>query len=319
MATFGEKLREARERKGLRLEDVSRTTRVRVPYLEALERDDFDALPQDVFVRGFVRMCADCLAVDRDSLVAEYRRERERQQPTWQEDARNDVTRQMSRILETPREADAEKSRDLVKFAGLAVVVLALVGVWWIGAGRWDEARLARVERETVTPASVDAVPPPPASKSDAPPQTETPIEEPAEPSSIAPPVEPKPKPEPEPKSESVVGRLSVPESGVGTGIEHRQLTGESDRFVEGTPVWFWTRVRGGTRGETIRHVWKHEGHGSSSVLLTLGGEHWRTQSRKTLWQGSAGRWVVEALDGAGRVLARREFLCVSEASSRPF
>ena len=52
---------------------------------------------------------------------------------------------------------------------------------------------------------------------------------------------------------------------------------------------------------------------------LTLGGEHWRTQSRKTLHEGSAGRWTVEAVDGKGRVLARREFVCVSEAPARRF
>ena len=56
MVTFGQKLKEAREQRGLRLEDVSQSTRVRVCHLEALERDDFDAMPQDVFVRGFVRM-----------------------------------------------------------------------------------------------------------------------------------------------------------------------------------------------------------------------------------------------------------------------
>ncbi len=82
--------------------------------------------------------------------------------------------------------------------------------------------------------------------------------------------------------------------------------------------MWFWTRVVGGKPGEMIRHVWKHEGHGSSWVWLNLGGEHWRTQSRKMLREGSAGRWAVEAVDGNGRVLARREFVCLPEAPSRP-
>ena len=99
MATFGQKLKEAREENGLQLEDVSRATRVRVCHLESLERDDFDAMPQDVFVRGFVRMYADCLELDPDSLIAEYRRERNRQRPTWDEDARNEVVQEMSRIL----------------------------------------------------------------------------------------------------------------------------------------------------------------------------------------------------------------------------
>jgi cytoskeletal protein RodZ len=306
VATFGEKLKEARERKGLRLEEISRTTRVRIPYLEALERDDFDALPQDVFVRGFVRTCADCLEIDPDSLVAEYRRERDRRQPNWEEEARDQVTQQMSRILETPREGDAGDSRGVLKFAGLAVIVLALAGVWWIGSGRRDDARLAPASRPQAQPKQpADPQPVDPVPVETAP----TPLEDPV----------PSPVPEPVTRPEPIAGRLSVTESGVGTGIDGRQLTGVGDRFVEGSRVWFWTRVLGGKPGETIRHVWKHEGHGSQSVPLTLGGEHWRTQSRKTLRQGSAGRWAVEAVDDAGRVLARREFVCVSEAQSRPF
>lgn len=371
MATFGQKLREAREEKGLRVEDVSRATRVRSCHLEALERDDFDAMPQDVFVRGFVRMYADCLQVDPDLLVAEYRRERDSQRPNWEEDARNGVVQEMSRVLEVPREVSARNFRRAVKFAGFAVVVLALVGVWWIGAGNHEEARLARAELEVGTPASIDAVQRVPGPTPGATPVGNPPVKPAAQPKPTTsplpdPPVEaastrPEPKPvvmpeqtEPEPVAEPAAkpelgdpvpveatvtpfedqgqaaapepgsrlepasGRLHITEFGVGTGIGNRRLVGEGDRFVEGTQVWFWTRVLGGEPGETIRHVWQHEGHESSWVPLTLGGDHWRTQSRKTLREGSAGRWAVEAVDGEGRVLARREFVCVPEAPSRP-
>jgi len=317
MVSFGQKLREAREEKGLRLEDVSRTTRVRIRYIEALEHDDFDAMPQDVFVRGFVRMYADCLQLDPDPLIADYRRERNLQRPTWEEDARNEVDQEMSRILELPRQASPENSGRILRFAGFAVVLLVRAGAWWSGVGNRDQTRLARAALEAGTPAPVEAVqlPPPP-------PPRKTPVRRPAarpkpqaSPAS-APPVEAVAKrPEPEPTA----GRLRITECGVGTGVENRRLVGEGDRFAEGTPVWFWTRVLGGTSGETIRHVWKHEGHASTWVPLTLGADHWRTQSRKVLGPGSAGRWAVEALDGAGRVLARREFVCVPEAPSRPF
>lgn len=370
MATFGQKLREAREEKGLRLEDLSHATRVRLCHLEALERDDFDAMPQDVFVRGFVRMVANCLEVDPDLLVAEYRRERDSQRPTWEEDSPDQVVQEMSRILEVPRGVSAENSRRVLKFGGLVVVVLALAGVWWIGAGSRDEARLARAELEAGTPASTDAAQLPPAPKPRAtlvrnppvkpaaqPKPVTSPLPDPpveaastassppaeavperTEPQLVAPPPKPEPRapvpvetavtpledlgpvatPEPESRPESTAGRLRITEFGVGTGIRNRQLVGEGDLFVEGARVWFWTRVVGGKPGETIQHVWKHEGHGSSRVPLTLGGEHWRTQSRKMLWEGSAGRWDVEAVDGDGRVLARREFVCVPQAPSRP-
>lgn len=101
---------------------------------------------------------------------------------------------------------------------------------------------------------------------------------------------------------------LSVPEYGVGTAVKKRELVGESDRFREGTQVWFWTRVVGGTQGETIDHVWLHDGVEAARMALLVGGSHWRVQSAKTLRPGSAGAWAVEARNAEGHVLARREF-----------
>ncbi len=46
-------------------------------------------------------------------------------------------------------------------------------------------------------------------------------------------------------------------------------------------------------------------------IDLAIGGPQWRTFSRYTLADGASGSWVVEARDDTGRVLARREFLCV--------
>ena len=102
---------------------------------------------------------------------------------------------------------------------------------------------------------------------------------------------------------------LGVPEFGIGTGVRNRQLVGRSDRFTAGTAAWFWTRVDGGQRGDTIEHVWLHEGVEAARISLGVGGARWRTQSSKTL--RSTGTWAVEARDAAGRVLARTEFHCV--------
>ena len=104
---------------------------------------------------------------------------------------------------------------------------------------------------------------------------------------------------------------MNIPEHGVGTAVENRQLAGENNRFAEGTAVWFWTRVEDGNSGETIHHVWLREGVEADRISLKLGGSSWRTYSRKTLGPESAGNWAVEARDERGRVLARREFLCV--------
>ena len=97
--------------------------------------------------------------------------------------------------------------------------------------------------------------------------------------------------------------RLSVARSGVGTDVVDKQLVGRSDTFAVGTRVAFWTHVTGGRPGDTVRHVWFHEGGPAGAVDLAVGGPSWRTHSRSTLVPGAEGDWVVEVRDVEERVL----------------
>jgi len=72
MSQLGERLREARERKGVSLEEVERTTRIRAKFLQALEEEDFAALPGETFARGFVRNYALYLGLDPQEMLALY-------------------------------------------------------------------------------------------------------------------------------------------------------------------------------------------------------------------------------------------------------
>lgn len=72
MAQVGDALRAARESRGLTLEQVETTTRIRRVFLEALEEDRFDELPAPVYTRGFIRNYARLLGLDPDDVVAAY-------------------------------------------------------------------------------------------------------------------------------------------------------------------------------------------------------------------------------------------------------
>ena len=76
VTSLGDQLRAARERRGVTLDDVSDTTRIRTSYLEALERHHWEALPADVFTRGYVRTYAEYLGLDQEHLLKVYARER---------------------------------------------------------------------------------------------------------------------------------------------------------------------------------------------------------------------------------------------------
>ena len=74
--TLGEKLKKLRADFRMSLVEVSRATRIQVKYLEYLEAGDYDKLPADVYVRGFLRSYARHLGIEEQALVKLYERER---------------------------------------------------------------------------------------------------------------------------------------------------------------------------------------------------------------------------------------------------
>lgn len=71
--TLGRALQAAREARGLSLEQVALTTRVRRAYLEAIEEMRLDALPSRPFTIGYIRAFADALGLDPDLAIERFR------------------------------------------------------------------------------------------------------------------------------------------------------------------------------------------------------------------------------------------------------
>lgn len=67
--TLGEKLRRARKRAGVDLIEAELSTKIRAKYLEALENEDFDLLPNDIYTRGFLSTYAQYLELDPDKII----------------------------------------------------------------------------------------------------------------------------------------------------------------------------------------------------------------------------------------------------------
>jgi transcriptional regulator with XRE-family HTH domain len=67
--SIGARLREEREKRRLTLAQVSETTKIRAPYLQALENDDLSAMPSTAQARGFMRLYAEFLGLDLAELI----------------------------------------------------------------------------------------------------------------------------------------------------------------------------------------------------------------------------------------------------------
>lgn len=72
MTDFGEKLRQARERRGISLRQIAASTKISAAALEALERNDISKLPGGIFSRSFVRSYAAEVGLDPDETVREF-------------------------------------------------------------------------------------------------------------------------------------------------------------------------------------------------------------------------------------------------------
>ncbi len=68
----GEVLREARESKGLDVVSVANHLNLHRSTIEALENDDFDQLPETIFIRGYIRNYARLLGVDAAGLLERF-------------------------------------------------------------------------------------------------------------------------------------------------------------------------------------------------------------------------------------------------------
>ena len=72
METIGEILKNAREKKGLTIETLEKNTHIVSRYIEALENNEFDKLPGEIYVKGFIKNLSDKLSLDSKLLLERY-------------------------------------------------------------------------------------------------------------------------------------------------------------------------------------------------------------------------------------------------------
>ncbi len=72
MSSLGEKLRQAREARGVTISEIAEQTRISSHYLEAIESDDYRTLPGGIFNKGFVKSYAKYVGVDEQEALQDY-------------------------------------------------------------------------------------------------------------------------------------------------------------------------------------------------------------------------------------------------------
>jgi cytoskeleton protein RodZ len=73
MDEIGARLREARMRAKIDISEVEVRTKIRAKYLRALENEEWDLLPGDVYTRSFLRTYGEYLGLDTRQLIDDYK------------------------------------------------------------------------------------------------------------------------------------------------------------------------------------------------------------------------------------------------------
>ncbi len=83
VVTVGQRLREAREARGLSVEDIAAQTRIPTRHLSSLETSDWDKLPAATYSIGFAKNYAGAVGLDRSEIGEQLREEMGGTRPTY--------------------------------------------------------------------------------------------------------------------------------------------------------------------------------------------------------------------------------------------
>jgi transcriptional regulator with XRE-family HTH domain len=76
MQTIGERLEEARKRKGISLREAAEVTKIRSDYLGNLEQNNFDFDLPEIYRTGFIKNYARYLKLNADKIITDYNTQR---------------------------------------------------------------------------------------------------------------------------------------------------------------------------------------------------------------------------------------------------
>src|SRR5438876_3428042 len=126
MFEIGNSLREARLRRAVDFVQAEQVTKIRGKYLRALEEEQFELLPAETYVKGFLRTYAEYLGLDGQLYVDEYNSRyvaTEEEQPV-----------RPRHVARTRHSRRVQSSVLVAALVGIAIVTALVIAAWKSGA-----------------------------------------------------------------------------------------------------------------------------------------------------------------------------------------
>ena len=134
--TVGKYLKEVRESKGMTLEEIADETKIQKRYLTDIENDNFDELPGEAYVKGFLRNYAAALKIDSEEVITLYKKMQLKSEES------------VNVYEEAPVVIEKAKVKKLNKLIIGLVIILLLFGIYLVVV---NKKFLEKAEEDTAT------------------------------------------------------------------------------------------------------------------------------------------------------------------------
>ena len=145
-------MRDARVARNLSLAEVSALLRIREAHLEAIELEDFEQLPGNVYAIGFIRTYAQYLELNESDLIMRFK-------------AASVESGMADMVFE--EEEETEQISGALKISLLVVGALVVYVLWLVAGTQNDEITVGTVVQTPAAPVAAPAAPTPSAATAD--------------------------------------------------------------------------------------------------------------------------------------------------------
>lgn len=125
MTGLGERLKEARKKKGYTLEDVQEITKIQKRYLANIEEEDYSNMPGAFYVRAFIKQYAEAVDIDPEEVLAMYR-DSSREEEVEKKEEEQQVVKEP---LAKPTFEISSNMREWLPKIGVAVGIIAIIAI----------------------------------------------------------------------------------------------------------------------------------------------------------------------------------------------
>lgn len=140
--SIGSVLRSARLHQGKALDVIAAKTKICHLYLEAIENDQFDTLPEGAYRRSFLRQYASALGLDGEELVTAYR---------------NQYGEELVKLPEVPKRQPFKFLRGT---GSVLLAALALAGLYKISLSECPECKIRAIQQPRIPAQKIRTEPP---------------------------------------------------------------------------------------------------------------------------------------------------------------